>query len=53
MNYDFEMTYYNADGNEGSMCGNGGSCMVQFAYDTGLHKREYSFIAVMECIKLQ
>ena len=45
MNYDFEMTYYNADGNEGSMCGNGGRCMIQFAYDTGLHKREYSFIA--------
>ena len=44
-NYDFEMMYYNADGNEGSMCGNGGRCMVQFAYDMGLHKREYSFIA--------
>ncbi len=44
--YDFEMKYYNADVNDGSMCGNGGSCLVQFIYDTGLHKREYSFIAV-------
>ena len=44
--YDFEMKYYNADGNEGSMCGNGGRCMVQFAYDLGLHKREYFFTAV-------
>lgn len=44
--YDFEMKYYNADGNEGSMCGNGGRCMVQFVYDMGLHKREYNFTAV-------
>lgn len=44
--YDFAMKYYNADGNEGSMCGNGGRCLVQFAYDVGIHKEEYSFVAV-------
>ncbi|MBV9962856.1 MAG: diaminopimelate epimerase [Parafilimonas sp.] len=43
--FDFEMIYYNADGNYGSMCGNGGRCMIQFAYDRGLHKSEYLFKA--------
>lgn len=44
--YDFMMKYYNADGNEGTMCGNGGRCLVQFAYDSGIHKSKYLFIAV-------
>src|SRR4051812_42853568 len=44
--YDFEMKYYNADGNESSMCGNGGRCLVQFAKDIGVVKNSYSFIAI-------
>jgi diaminopimelate epimerase len=44
--YDFEMIYYNADGNQSSMCGNGGRCIVRFAYDLGIHKSTYHFLAV-------
>lgn len=43
--YDFEMKYYNADGREGSMCGNGGRCMVKFAYHLGIHRDVYKFLA--------
>ena len=43
--YDFEMIYYNADGKPGSMCGNGGRCIVQFASMLGIKKKEYRFLA--------
>ncbi|MCW3106383.1 MAG: diaminopimelate epimerase [Segetibacter sp.] len=44
--YDFEMKYYNADGSESSMCGNGGRCLVQFAKDMGITKTSYHFLAI-------
>ncbi len=44
--YDFGMKYYNADGREGSMCGNGGRCLTRFAYDMGIHKDLYQFMAI-------
>ena len=44
--YDFEMKYYNADGKEGSMCGNGGRCMIKFAYHLGIHKDLFKFLAI-------
>lgn len=44
--FDFEMKYYNADGAEGSMCGNGGRCITQFANDIGIKKEQYHFTAI-------
>ena len=44
--YDFEMIYYNSDGNTSTMCGNGGRCMIQFAYNRGIHQYTYRFMAI-------
>jgi diaminopimelate epimerase len=45
-NFDFEMRYFNADGREGSMCGNGGRCIVAFAKHLSLIQTETNFLAV-------
>lgn len=43
--YDFEMTYFNADGSQ-SMCGNGARCAVSFAHFLGMSGVSARFLAV-------
>ncbi len=40
---DFRMTYFNADGGEAEMCGNGARCSVSFAHELGLVDRTCRF----------
>jgi diaminopimelate epimerase len=42
----FYMQYFNSDGKESSMCGNGGRCFAQFIFDIGLAIDEVVFYAV-------
>jgi diaminopimelate epimerase len=42
----YEMVYFNADGGESTLCGNGGRCFAAFARHLGLADGEFRFLAI-------
>jgi len=42
----YHMTYINADGSLGEMCGNGARCLARFAYEAGIASRHLRFTTV-------
>jgi diaminopimelate epimerase len=44
--FDYEMKYFNSDGYEGSMCGNGGRCSADFSIRAGIAGKSLKFKAI-------
>jgi len=45
-NFDFEWQFYNADGSEAEMCGNGSRACAHYAYENNLAPKQMSFLTL-------
>lgn len=50
---DFRWQFFNADGSEAEMCGNGSRCAVRFCYDLGIVGERVSFETLAGVIKAE
>lgn len=48
---DVKMYYYNSDGSQGEMCGNGIRCFVKFVYEKGIVKKNFMKIETLAGIQ--